>query len=216
MFFMLVLVGCQKSESMEDFDALFTHKKSVFVKDCLSEELIMGRPFYMIYADSSVIFYDDLGDSLFTMVDLSDNKRIYRFGERGQGSRDFLQVASLQKDKTDSCVCVYDYYKHSLIRINLENVKKGLPYYTKITSDTINSIDMLLSKYNNTFVGLGFYEKSMFALIEGGSDEKYFYEYPYRDDKEKKIDNRLRGMAYQGMLRSNKGGETMRVKVRSV
>lgn len=81
-------------------------------------------------------------------------------------------------------------------------MKKGLPYYTKITSDTINSIDMLLSKYNNTFVGLGFYEKSMFALIEGGSDEKYFYEYPYRDDKEKKIDNRLRGMAYQGMLRS--------------
>lgn len=202
LFFMLVFVGCQKSESMEDFDALFTHKKSVFVKDCLSEELIMGRPFYMIYADSSVIFYDDLGDSLFTMVDLSDNKRIYRFGERGQGSRDFLQVASLQKDKTDSCVCVYDYYKHSLIRINLENVKKGLPYYTKITSDTINSIDMILSKYNNTFVGLGFYEKSMFALIEGGSDEKYFYEYPYRDDKERKIDNCLRGMAYQGMLRS--------------
>lgn len=31
------------------------------------------------------------------MVDLSDNKRIYRFGERGQGSRDFLQVASLQR-----------------------------------------------------------------------------------------------------------------------
>lgn len=54
--FMLVLVGCQKSESMEDFDALFTHTKSVLVKDCLSEELIMGRPFYMIYADSSVIF----------------------------------------------------------------------------------------------------------------------------------------------------------------
>ena len=127
LFFMLVLVGCQKSESMEDFDALFTHKKSVLVKACLSEEPIMGRPFYMIYADSSVIFYDDLGDSLFTMVDLSDNKRIYRFGERGQGSRDFLQVASLQKDKTDSCVCVYDYYKHSLLRINLENLKKGLP-----------------------------------------------------------------------------------------
>ena len=58
------------------------------------------------------------------------------------------------------------------------------------------------SRYNNTFVGLGFYEKSMFALIERGSDEKYFYEYPYRDDKEKNIDNRLRGMAYQGMLRS--------------
>ena len=37
LFFMLVLVGCQKPESMEDFDALFTHKKSVFVKDCLSE-----------------------------------------------------------------------------------------------------------------------------------------------------------------------------------
>lgn len=61
LFFMLVFVGCQKPESMEDFDALFTHTKSVLVKDCLSEELIMGRPFYMIYADSSVIFYDVLG-----------------------------------------------------------------------------------------------------------------------------------------------------------
>ena len=40
LFFMLVLVGCQKSESMEDFDALFTHKKSVLVKDCLSESLL--------------------------------------------------------------------------------------------------------------------------------------------------------------------------------
>lgn len=29
LFFMLVFVGCQKSESMEDFDALFTHKKKV-------------------------------------------------------------------------------------------------------------------------------------------------------------------------------------------
>ena len=59
---------------------------------------------------------------------------------------------------------------------------------------------MLLWKYNKRFVGVGFYEKRMLGLMEGGRDEKYFYEYGQRDDKEKKIDKGLRGMGYEGML----------------
>lgn len=32
---------------------------------------------------------------------------------------------------------------------------------------------------------------------------KSFFEYPYRDEVERKIPNRVRGMAYQGTVKSN-------------
>ncbi len=40
LFFMLVFVGCQKFESMEDFDALFTHKKCHILSEAEWQKLV--------------------------------------------------------------------------------------------------------------------------------------------------------------------------------
>lgn len=201
-FLLFCFISCSNSEKVRDFDDLFVETKDVLACDYLKDSLMLGRPFFMQYSDHNIVIYDDLGDSIFTMIDTS-SKDVYRFGIRGEGVDEFLQVASLHKLNVDSVIGVYDFFKHTISSINLNDVKKKIYHFPIIARDSLNSIDLCPTKYD-TFIGLGFYENNMLALLKDGVTERFFFEYPYRDDDEKKIKNRLRGMAYQGILRSNK------------
>ncbi|OUN80017.1 hypothetical protein B5F71_01810 [Bacteroides sp. An269] len=193
--------GCkQEQDGFSAFDSSFRNVRKVIVDNCIKSDLLLGRPFFIEYADSCVFIYDDLGDSLFVMVDLAERNCVYRFGTRGQGNNEFLQVASLHRMASDSSICTYDFYRHALSRIDVRNVKQGIKDYVVLKKDSLNSIDMLPTKYGS-FIGLGFYENTMFSLLRENLTD-FFYEYPYRDSRERRISNRLRGMAYQGTLRS--------------
>lgn len=200
--------------NLADWDRSFGDARKLISKSCSDEELILGHPFFMQYADSSLLIYDDIGDSLFLLLDLNDNNKVYRFGKKGEGSNEFLQVFAFCNMGSDSILGVYDTYKRDLREINLCKVKRGNIDFPVVVKDTLSSINLSPTKYG-TFLGLGFYEKSMLSLTGSSIGSKFFFEYPYQDDREKNIPNRLRGMAYQGTLCSNKSMDHFLYVVRS-
>ena len=196
----LSMWSCKEHDAFSAFDLSFTDVRKVMAVNCMESDLLLGRPFFIECVDSCVFVYDDLGDSLFTMVDVADENRVYRFGTKGQGQNEFLQVASLHRMSGDSSVCTYDFFRHVLTQINVQDVKHGIKNYPVLSKDSLNSIDMFPTKYGS-FIGLGFYKDNMFSLLRRNQTD-FFFEYPYRDSREKQISNQLRGMAYQGTLRS--------------
>ena len=55
-------------EKMRKFDASFTKMRKITSANVLNHELILGRPYIIHYADSSVVIYDDINDSIFTLI----------------------------------------------------------------------------------------------------------------------------------------------------
>ena len=160
-------------EKMRKFDASFTKMRKITSANVLNHELILGRPYIIHYADSSVVIYDDINDSIFTLIDLRDNNSVYHFGKRGEGNNEFLQVFSLCSLYGDSLIGVYDVYKRNLVEMNLRQIKQGNIQFPVLMQDSLMSLNICPTQYD-TYLGL------------------------------KEVKNRLRGMAYQGTLSSNK------------
>lgn len=211
-----ILASCmQKGESnIVEWDGSFEDFQKLVSKPCLDEELILGHPYLMQYADSSLLIYDDIGDSLFLLIDLKENNRVYRFGRKGEGDNEFLQVFAFCNMKSDSVFGVYDTYKCDLREINLNKVRRGEMDFPVLLKDTLSSIKLALTKYD-TYLGLGFYENNMLSLTGDSIGRKFFFEYPYKDNRERTVPNRLRGMAYQGTLCSNQSLDKFLYVVRS-
>ena len=84
-------------EKMRKFDASFTKMRKITSANVLNHELILGRPYIIHYADSSVVIYDDINDSIFTLIDLRDNNSVYHFGKRGEGHDHHIQGAGIHE-----------------------------------------------------------------------------------------------------------------------
>lgn len=211
-----LFVSCTKKsgDNITDWDLSFLKVKKLVSKPCFDGELILGHPFLIQYADSSLLIYDDIGDSLFLLVDLNDNNRVYRFGQRGEGDNEFLQVFAFCNMKSDSIIGVFDAYKHDLREINLSQVKRGQIEFPVVVKDTLSSLKLSPTKYD-TYLGLGFYEHNMLSLSGASIGRKFFFDYPYSDSHEQAIPSRLRSMAYQGTLCSNKSLDKFLYAVRS-
>lgn len=205
--------SCRNDKQEKSFDSEFTKKYKLTSEQLLDSNFIWGRPFYIHYSDSSILVYDDLNDSIFTLVDLNDHKT-YRFGRKGEGRDEFIQVASFHNLSSDSLIGVYDTFKHVLVKMNLLQMKKGNINFPLIVKDSLNSVDVCPTKYD-TYIGLGFYEKNMLSLFAKEAEKQYFFEYPYKDKREKAISNRLRGLAYQGFFCSNRSLDKFVFAVRS-
>ena len=89
------------------------------------------------------------------------------------------------------------------MEMNLRQIKQGNIQFPVLMQDSLMSLNICPTQYD-TYLGLGFYENNMFSLTGKHIGSRYYYEYPYRDKQEKEVKNRLRGMAYQGTLSSNK------------
>lgn len=184
------------------WDKTFTECRELQSVPLLDDELILGRIGAFEYVDSSLFIYDDLADSLFLLIDLKNQNRIYRFGQKGQGADEFLQPFSVCALNADTLLGVYDLFQRKLRVVNTRQVKRGVEKFPVLREDTLGSIGLYATRYG-TYLGKGFYEKNMLSLTGDSMGRKYFFEYPYRDDRERDIPNRLRGMAYQGKFCSN-------------
>ena len=170
----------------------------------LNEELIMGQPYLFQYVDSSLLVFDNIGDSLFILIDLKGDNKIYRFGQKGQAGDEFLQVYSFCRLKSRGKLGVYDAYKHVLCEVDLENVKCGKKIdFPVLFKDTIGSYRVFITS-EESYLGQGFYEDGLLSLNSDSLGVRYYFEYPYADEREKSISNFMRGLAYQGTLCSNK------------
>jgi len=209
----IFIAACSNKNKVENFESSFPASRHLTSIECLDSSFIWGRPWLIHYSDSSIIAYDDIGDSIFTLLNLR-NDSVIRFGRKGEGVNEFLQPFSFHNIASDSLIGVYDMYKHVLVGLNLRQVKRGTMEFPVVMKDTLNSIDICPTKFD-TYVGLGFYEYNMLSLNGKNIGRKFFFEYPYKDEQEKHISNRLRGMAYQGVFRSNRSLDRMLFAVRS-
>ena len=198
-----VLFSCAGDNRFSDWDKTFGAARPLSSTPLLSEELIMGHPYMMQYADSSLVIYDDIGDSLFILIDLADNNRIYRFGQKGQGADEFIQPYSLAKLPGDTLLGVYDCGRGSTFHaMNLRQLKRGIEHYPVLQKDTLGSLKLFQTR-DGDYLGTGFYAENLLSLTTPKGERKYFFEYPYQDKWERGISNYLRGMAYQGDFCSN-------------
>lgn len=198
-----ILCSCSHGErKFLSWDHSFGEIKKISSSTLLSEELILGQPFIIQYVDSSLVIFDNIGDSLFIVIDLAHNNKVFRYGQKGEGNNEFLQVFSFAKMTDNSSLGVYDAFRRVLRKMDVEQLKQGIESYPVIWRDTIGSVK-LFKTCNGANLGIGFYENNMLSLSSDSGIVRYFYEYPYRNKREKSIPNRLRGMAYQGNISSN-------------
>ena len=197
------LCACEgKRDKFLQWDKTFKEIKELQSTPLLKDELILGRPGAFKYIDSSLFIYDDLGDSLFMLIDLKDQNRIYRFGQKGQGGDEFLQPFTFGFLNPDSLLGIYDLFQRKLRVINTKQVKRGKEKYSVLREDSLGSIGLYATCCGN-YLGKGFYENNMFSLTGDQMGRKFFFEYPYQNSRERSIPNYVRGMAYQGVLCSN-------------
>lgn len=198
-----LLCSCSQGERVFlSWDDSFGDIKKISSIPLLSEELILGQPFIIQYVDSSLVIFDNIGDSLFIVIDLAHNNKVFRYGQKGEGNNEFLQVFSFSKMADNTSLGVYDAYRRVLRKMDIKQLKRGVESYPIIGRDTIGSIK-LFKTCSGANLGVGFYENNMLSLSSDSGFVHYFYEYPYRNKREKSIPNRLRGMAYQGNISSN-------------
>lgn len=203
-FVLIFFCACKNVKTDCQIDDLFTNRIFLEYEKIPSNGYIWGTPMDMIYCDSAIIVFDEKSeDGLFHLGDLNDLDSIYDFGKKGQGVNEFLMPFDIQLFGKSS-ISVYDLYKKTLNVMNISDVKNRISNFSVLTKDTIPGTIKVFPTAFNTFVSLGFYEDCMFRLWGTGLiEEEHFMEYPYKDGDEKQIANRLRGMAYQGIIRLN-------------
>ena len=209
------LFSCSSKDNFPEWDESFGEPQELVSTPLLDEELILGQPYLIQYVDSSLVLFDNIGDSLFIWVDLNEGNRVCRFGQKGEGADEFLQVYSFCRLATEGAIGVYDYYRSVLREMDVRNIRQGEREltYPILARDSINTFQLLLTKQGH-HLGVGLYENAMFKLCDS-LETHYFFEYPYADNWESKISNRLRGMAYQGRFCSNKSLDRFVYAVRS-
>lgn len=200
---LVILSSCSGNKQLRNIEKEFSDVRSLIHKDLAFSEMMLGNVAAMHWADSKLIILDNHGEEFFHFIDCEKNKYLGNFGKRGQGPGDFLQPFSMQ-NYSDSIIAITDAWKHELIGINLKSLDNDSVEYTDILSkDSLFHLSLIPTKYD-TFVSIGFYEKAQFYLLnKRGEITGEYFEYPYKDDLEKRVPNRVRGMAYQGVTHSN-------------
>ena len=190
-------------KSLEHWDKSFTVTRELVSEPLLGSELILGRPGALEYVYSSMFLYDGLGDSLFILIELNEVNRVYRIGQKGQVGNEFLQPFAYGCLPSDTLLGVYDLFARKLRVVNPRQLKRGVEEYPVLYKDTLGSIGLYATRFG-TYLGKGFYKDNMLSLSGDVMGRKFFFEYPFRDSRERAIPNHLRGMAYQGRLCSNR------------
>lgn len=203
-FFVLYIffvTACSPSPKKDNFS--FKHVDTLKYVQTYLNDHIWGHPMSISYLDSKLLVSDERADvGLLHLIDCHDMTAVLDFGSKGQGRNEFLMPFDFQV-LNDTTLTLFDLASRSLHLLNLREIVNGIYEFPVCYKDTVlGTIKILPTKYD-TFVTLGFYENCMMKLQGRGMDTKLYGEYPYRDDSERKIENRLRGMAYQGVFRSN-------------
>lgn len=199
----LSFVACSQPQKGGMIDSMFTQTDSIFHSVLNAHEHLWGTPFAMQYIDSLIFVYDEKSESgLFHLYDIK-NDTVTDFGRKGQGKNEFIMPMEFQICN-DTTATIFDYANKNLYCYNPKNIIEGELSFSICYKDTFPTTVKLFKTKYNTVLDFGFHENCMFMLKQmNGKIIKKSKEFPYRDMNEKRIDNRLRGMAYQGILRNN-------------
>lgn len=198
----LFLFSCAHEKS-ESIDALFVEVDSLRHSVLNSGEHLWGTPFAMCRMDSLILVYDEkANENLFHLFDPMEPEYVTSFGRKGQGSDEFIMPFDM-KNYNDTMGTVYDYATKKLVSFCSNDVLDGHPEYILSYKDIFPNTVKLFATRFNTIISFGFYDDAMFYLQRNNQLLQKIGEFPYRDVNERKMDNRLKGMAYQGVLQNN-------------
>jgi hypothetical protein len=143
-----------------------------------------------------IIGMDYALDTCFYYLGL-ENDMFKRFGLRGQGPDEYLYPQLIQYIN-DTILGVYDAMKREYSWILNPITPDDHPKKGRTILFDQFSFQILHTCFDQ-YVGMGPYENGMFELYDStGKRINCFYAFPYKDNDEKSINNRLRAMAYQG------------------
>ena len=199
----LFLFSCAHEKS-ERIDALFVEVDSLKHTVLNSGEHLWGTPFLMRCMDSLIWVYDEkANDNLFHLFNPMVPEHVTSFGRKGQGNNEFTMPLEMMS-YNDTVGTIYDYATKKLVSFCSHDVLEGFfDEYTLSYKDTFPNTVKLFATRFNTILSFGFYDDCMFYLQRDNQLLQKIGEFPYRDADERKIDNRLKGMAYQGVLQNN-------------
>lgn len=166
-------------------------------------QTIIGNAYSLQKVGHFLIVLDYSTDSFFHLISLKDQTDKGLYGSKGQGPNDFIHPGKLHQ-YSDKQLCCFDSSKGEikLLTIHTDNEKIECSVLCKVKQ---NQAFEIIPIDENTLLSNGAFEKSMFQLttlqneILSSSEE-----YPFKDDKEHKLPNQLRAMAYQGILAMNR------------
>lgn len=189
-----LLTSCQERKEQETIPT-----------QSLKHELLMGDEYFIkriadmtLMNDSIIVLRSSKSEKLFQILNPSQ-KTVFEFGDIGQGPNDFLSPSSLSSEK-DNSFSFYDLNKrrYSTIHLNHENDSWQVEHHFK--SDSLIHISVM-PVADNRYIATGMYPKHRLTLLdENGNLLKGFFEIPYRDEKERKVNEMVRAEAYQGKI----------------
>lgn len=199
----IFLFSCSRTENKDSLDNLFIGCDSIKYTVLETEEHLWGKPFTMKYIDSMIFVYDDVSsEHIFHLIDLNHNNKVHSLGRKGQGNNEFVMpMEYLQYG--DTAIVVFDYANKKLFNLTIDDFLQGKNEFEVCYKDTFPGTIKLFPTKFKTWLSFGFYDDCMFYLQKKNQILQKIGDFPSRDSNEKQIENRLRGLAYQGILQSN-------------
>ena len=181
---------------------LFNNYQIVTLHQVEIPEMLIGSPTKIFYLDT-LLFYSETRIPFFKIIDLK-RFQLKQFGSKGQGPNEFIMpfVQSLN----DGNILVLDIQLAKLFEIDLHKtyLSDSLCVNKVAQLDRKDGVGIFcVIKMNDRYVATGVFEKGMFAIFDSnGNLIKTRYKYPKHPEHDN-IENRIKGMAYQGSLIAN-------------
>jgi hypothetical protein len=157
----------------------------------------------MVSFENRLIGFDIKSGIPFYYWDYSERSQLHRFGKIGLGPTDFITPFSAQYID-ENTLGIYDFNKKVFSELDICSDSIKTIVKKAISIENKQNFRLIKTAYNQ-HIGIGSYDEGMFLLMDSvGKNISYFFNYPYKDKDERQIENRLRSMAYQGYLLSNK------------
>lgn len=202
-FISVFLFSCSQTVDKNSIDKLFSSCDTLKYTALSTGGHLWGKPFSMKYIDSMLFVYDDIaGENIFHLIDLNHGNKVYGLGRKGQGSNEYIMPMEYLPCG-DTAIAVFDYANKKLSVLSIDDFLNKRNEPVVCYKDTFpGTIKLFHTKYNSE-LSFGFYDDCMFYLQKNNKILQKIGFFPYRDSQEKQIENRLRGLAYQGILQNN-------------
>lgn len=202
-----ILIACKEKEAQIP---VYNVKK---ITSLNVEDLMIGLPTCIKYVDPYVLIVDLRADSVFYLINTKNNKIADACGREGNGPEEFSVIRSLMKGSENS-FCFCDVNKRKVYEVKIEKENNRLIHVSPIFRFTKFLVFNIAPTNDDTiFIASGAYSPKVFSTISTkGEILKSYFDYPYRDEKEKKISYYLRSLIYSGNM-ANTADKTKMVKV---
>lgn len=190
-----MLVGCSASDKRGlEFDETINLSGQNWE---VNEHL--GKVFNISLMDDFAALRNDWGETLLTLIDISDRNRVYHFGKRGGGPDELINPGPMISGS--ECLDVFDGTKMSLMHYDADSIVSGDSVATQIRFHTsLPGIISLVSLQDSNYVASGVFQEGRLCLMDkDGTACAYAGDYPANENLEG-IPFHVLGVAYQSLM----------------